>query len=158
MTSWVTSLSLFNSFRILVPWLLWLEFMVENSQKDQDTKLILREVGTTRQTFTTPLLFQAICRYLKTAHYQFVMRKIGRRTFVGSMLATSAAALFVPRSTKAADSRIEILLNEPIGKSLTAYTATLSSISAASYTTASGSERNQRSPTTTAFERRWSTT
>jgi len=44
------------------------------------------------------------------------MKKIGRRTFVGSMLATGAAALFVPRSTNAADSRIEVLLNEPIGK------------------------------------------
>ena len=43
------------------------------------------------------------------------MRKIGRRSFVGSMLATSAAALLVPRSSKAAESRIEILLNEPIG-------------------------------------------
>ena len=44
------------------------------------------------------------------------MRKIGRRTFVGSVLATSAAALLKPRSVKAADARIEILLNEPIGK------------------------------------------
>ena len=43
------------------------------------------------------------------------MTKIGRRTFVSTMLATSAAALLAPRSTKAADSRIEILLNEPIG-------------------------------------------
>ena len=44
------------------------------------------------------------------------MIKIGRRTFAGGMIATSAAALLVPRSTKAADSRIEVLLNEPIGK------------------------------------------
>jgi alpha-L-arabinofuranosidase len=44
------------------------------------------------------------------------MQNMGRRTFVGSMLAAGAAALLVPRSTKAADSRIEILLNEPIGK------------------------------------------
>ena len=32
------------------------------------------------------------------------------------MLATGTAALLMPRSTKAADSRIEVLLNEPIGK------------------------------------------
>jgi len=43
------------------------------------------------------------------------MTKLNRRTFVSSVLATSAAALLVPRSTRAADSRIEILLNEPIG-------------------------------------------
>ena len=43
------------------------------------------------------------------------MRKIGRRSFVSTMLATSAAALLVPRRTRAADARIEILLNEPIG-------------------------------------------
>jgi alpha-L-arabinofuranosidase len=44
------------------------------------------------------------------------MRKIRRRTFVGSMLATSAAALLPPRNVQAAESRIEILVNEPIGK------------------------------------------
>ncbi|HSE30004.1 MAG TPA: alpha-L-arabinofuranosidase C-terminal domain-containing protein [Pyrinomonadaceae bacterium] len=44
------------------------------------------------------------------------MRKIGRRTFVGSTLATGAAALLWPRRIKAADARIEILVNEPIGK------------------------------------------
>jgi alpha-N-arabinofuranosidase len=44
------------------------------------------------------------------------MRKFGRRTFVGGVLATSAAALLGPRSVKAAESRIEILVNEPIGK------------------------------------------
>jgi alpha-N-arabinofuranosidase len=44
------------------------------------------------------------------------MKKIGRRTFVGSTLATGAAALLWPRSIKAADARIEILVNEPIGK------------------------------------------
>src|SRR5580765_4869213 len=44
------------------------------------------------------------------------MKKIRRRTFVGSMLATSAAILLAPRSTRAADARIEILINEPIGK------------------------------------------
>jgi alpha-N-arabinofuranosidase len=43
------------------------------------------------------------------------MNKIRRRTFVGSMLATSAAALLAPRSTRAAESRIEILINEPVG-------------------------------------------
>ena len=43
------------------------------------------------------------------------MRKIGRRGFVGSMLAASTAVLLGPRSTKATDSRIEILLKEPIG-------------------------------------------
>ena len=44
------------------------------------------------------------------------MRKFGRRTFVGGVLATGAAALLGPRSVKAAESRIEILVNEPIGK------------------------------------------
>jgi alpha-N-arabinofuranosidase len=43
------------------------------------------------------------------------MQKLGRRTFTTSVLATSAAYLLLPRSTKAADSRIEILVNEPIG-------------------------------------------
>lgn len=43
------------------------------------------------------------------------MSKIGRRSFVSTMLAASAAAWLAPRSTKATDSRIEILLNEPIG-------------------------------------------
>jgi len=42
------------------------------------------------------------------------MRKFGRRTFVGGVLATGAAALLGPRSVKAAESRIEILVNEPI--------------------------------------------
>jgi len=44
------------------------------------------------------------------------MRKIRRRTFVGSVLAASAAALLRPRSAQAAESRIEVLVNEPIGK------------------------------------------
>ena len=44
------------------------------------------------------------------------MRKFGRRTFVGGVLATGAASLLRPRSVKAAESRIEILVNEPIGK------------------------------------------
>lgn len=44
------------------------------------------------------------------------MTKLGRRSFVSTMLATSAAALLIPRRATAADSRIEILLNEPIGK------------------------------------------
>ncbi|HYW69992.1 MAG TPA: alpha-L-arabinofuranosidase C-terminal domain-containing protein [Pyrinomonadaceae bacterium] len=44
------------------------------------------------------------------------MKPISRRTFVGSMMATGAAALLAPRSTKAAESRIEILVNEPIGQ------------------------------------------
>src|SRR2546430_6663035 len=43
------------------------------------------------------------------------MQKLGRRTFAQTVLATSAAYLFLPRSVKAADSRIEILINEPIG-------------------------------------------
>jgi alpha-L-arabinofuranosidase len=44
------------------------------------------------------------------------MRKFGRRTFVGGVLATSAASVLDPRGVKAAESRIEILVNEPIGK------------------------------------------
>ena len=44
------------------------------------------------------------------------MRKFGRRTFVGGVLATGAASLLRTRSVKAAESRIEILVNEPIGK------------------------------------------
>jgi alpha-N-arabinofuranosidase len=43
------------------------------------------------------------------------MQKISRRMFVESALATGAAALLAPRSVKATDSRIEILLDEPIG-------------------------------------------
>jgi hypothetical protein len=42
------------------------------------------------------------------------MQKIGRRRFIGNMIATSAA-LVAARSVKAADARIEILMNEPIG-------------------------------------------
>jgi alpha-L-arabinofuranosidase len=44
------------------------------------------------------------------------MRKFGRRTFVGGVLATGAASLLRPRGVKAAESRIEVLVNEPIGK------------------------------------------
>ena len=44
------------------------------------------------------------------------MRKIRRRTFVGSVLAAGAAALLRPRNVQAAESRIEVLVNEPIGK------------------------------------------
>jgi alpha-L-arabinofuranosidase len=44
------------------------------------------------------------------------MKKIRRRTFVGSVLAASAAALLRPRNAQAAESRIEVLVNEPIGK------------------------------------------
>ena len=44
------------------------------------------------------------------------MRKFGRRIFLGGVLASAAAALLNPRSVKAAESRIEILVNEPIGK------------------------------------------
>jgi alpha-L-arabinofuranosidase len=43
------------------------------------------------------------------------MHKIRRRTFVASALATSAAALWAPRTAKATDSHIEILINEPVG-------------------------------------------
>lgn len=43
------------------------------------------------------------------------MTKIGRRTFTQTVLASSAAYLLIPRSAKAADSRIEILINEPVG-------------------------------------------
>src|SRR5256886_17526453 len=42
------------------------------------------------------------------------MPNIGRREFIGSALVTSAA-LLAPSTTKAADSRIEVLINEPIG-------------------------------------------
>ena len=43
------------------------------------------------------------------------MNNIARRTFVSNVLATTTAYLLVPRSVKAADARIEILINEPIG-------------------------------------------
>ena len=43
------------------------------------------------------------------------MKKIPRRTFVGGMIAGGAAALLAPRTVKATDSRIDILLNEPVG-------------------------------------------
>jgi len=42
------------------------------------------------------------------------MQKLGRRTFVGSMLA-SGVALLAPRSAKATDAKVEVLINEPIG-------------------------------------------
>ena len=43
------------------------------------------------------------------------MQKIGRRTFTQTVLATSAAYLLIPRSARAADCRIEVLINEPVG-------------------------------------------
>ena len=43
------------------------------------------------------------------------MHKIGRRTFTQTVLASSAAYLLVPRRARAADSRIEILIDEPVG-------------------------------------------
>ena len=43
------------------------------------------------------------------------MHKIGRRTFTQTVLATSAAYLLIPRSASAADCRIEVLINEPVG-------------------------------------------
>src|SRR6476660_5059028 len=43
------------------------------------------------------------------------MKKIGRRTFTQTVLATSAAYLLLPRASEAADSRIEVLINEHIG-------------------------------------------
>jgi alpha-N-arabinofuranosidase len=42
------------------------------------------------------------------------MRKIGRRLFIGNVLASSAV-LLATRSTRAADARIEVLVNEPVG-------------------------------------------
>jgi alpha-L-arabinofuranosidase len=43
------------------------------------------------------------------------MKNMTRRTFVGSTLAAGAAYLLMPGSARAADSRIEILINEPVG-------------------------------------------
>src|SRR6185369_13297602 len=43
------------------------------------------------------------------------MRKIGRRAFVASALATSVATFALRRTAKAADSQIEIVLDEPVG-------------------------------------------
>jgi alpha-N-arabinofuranosidase len=43
------------------------------------------------------------------------MQKIGRRTFTQTALASGAAYLLMPGSAKAADSRVEILINEPVG-------------------------------------------
>src|SRR3989440_10817753 len=42
------------------------------------------------------------------------MPKIGRRVFLGNLLA-GGAVLLATRSTRAADARIEVLVNEPIG-------------------------------------------
>src|ERR671939_298958 len=42
------------------------------------------------------------------------MQRIGRRTFVGSLLA-GGAALLAPRSARAADARIDVLVGEPFG-------------------------------------------
>src|SRR5829696_4685379 len=42
------------------------------------------------------------------------MKLLGRREFLeGSLLAASGLALIYPRSSRAADSRVEILVNEP---------------------------------------------
>lgn len=43
------------------------------------------------------------------------MQKIGRRLFLGNLLAGGATVLLASRSTRAADARIEVLVNEPIG-------------------------------------------
>jgi alpha-N-arabinofuranosidase len=43
------------------------------------------------------------------------MKRISRRTFAGCTLAAGAGVLLAPRSAIATDSRIEILINEPIG-------------------------------------------
>src|ERR671939_2071593 len=42
------------------------------------------------------------------------MQRIGRRTFVGSLLA-GGAALLAPRSARAADARIDVLVGETFG-------------------------------------------
>src|SRR5947209_16155226 len=42
------------------------------------------------------------------------MQRIGRRTFVGGLIAGSAA-LLAPRGARAADSRIDVLVGEPFG-------------------------------------------
>jgi len=45
-----------------------------------------------------------------------MMQKIDRRRFLGgALLATGGFALGFPHSSRAADSRIEVLINEPIG-------------------------------------------
>jgi alpha-L-arabinofuranosidase len=45
------------------------------------------------------------------------MKLLGRREFLeSSLLATSGLALIYPRSTRAADSRVEILVNEPVAE------------------------------------------
>ena len=41
---------------------------------------------------------------------------IGRRKFVATALAESAALLLAPRTAKAADAHVEVLIGEPIGK------------------------------------------
>jgi alpha-N-arabinofuranosidase len=43
------------------------------------------------------------------------MQKIDRRQFIGALLATGEFVFGLPRSSQAADSRIEVLINEPIG-------------------------------------------
>src|SRR5688500_20308111 len=41
---------------------------------------------------------------------------VNRRKFLGSLAAASAVGLLAPRVSRAAESSIEILINEPIGK------------------------------------------
>jgi len=43
---------------------------------------------------------------------------VNRRNFLGSMLAAGSVGLLAPRGGRAAESTIEILINEPIGKIL----------------------------------------
>ncbi|MDQ3820847.1 MAG: hypothetical protein M3362_24615 [Acidobacteriota bacterium] len=42
------------------------------------------------------------------------MRKLGRRLFLGNLLA-GGAVLLAPRKARAADARVGVLINEPIG-------------------------------------------
>ena len=43
---------------------------------------------------------------------------VNRRKFLGSIMAAGAVGLLAPRVSQAAESRVEILINEPIGKIL----------------------------------------
>ena len=43
---------------------------------------------------------------------------VNRRNFLGSIMAAGAVSLLAPRVSQAAESSIEVLINEPIGKIL----------------------------------------
>ena len=78
---------------------------------------------------------------------------IGRRQFVRNSTLVLGAALLPRKSTLAAsfDARIDVILNEELGTISPNIYGTSPKTSVGSSTTASGSAKTRRSPTSTAF-------